>query len=234
MKSDVPKAIIAVAGKPILSHLLESIRASGLDACPVVVVGHKMDEIRDAFADVCAYAVQDKQLGTGHAVRCAKEEIGNADAVIVLYGDHPFVSAATLRKLAARHAERGNAMTLMTTVVPNFDGWYRAFQHWGRILRGENGHILGIREYKDATEVERAIQEVNPALFCFDAAWLWKNIERLGTKNVQGEYYLTDLVELAVTEGAKLSSIIVPAEEVIGINTPEELQIAEELLKRRA
>lgn len=234
MKSETPKAMITIAGKPILSHVLESIRTSGLDACPVVVVGHKMDEVRETFVDVCAFAVQDKQLGTGHALRSAKEHVGDADVIIVLYGDHPFVSSAALQKLAARHAERRNAITLMTTVVPNFNGWHRAFAHWGRILRGANGHILGIREYKDASEAERAIQEVNPALFCFDTKWLWKHIEQLGTKNVQGEYYLTDLVELAVSEGAKLSSIIVPAEEVIGINTPEELQIAEELLKRSA
>lgn len=234
MKSDLPKVLMPVAGKPILEHLLGSVRTSGLDPNPVIVVGYKSEEVCRAFGETCAYAFQEKALGTGHAVLSAKQVVGESKMVIVLYGDHPLISAAALQKLTERHTERGNDITLMTTVVPDFEGWHRAFQYWGRILRGSNGHILGIREYKDATETERAIHEVNPALFCFDAKWLWKNIERLGTKNAQGEYYLTDLVELAVSEGAKLSSIIVPAEEVIGINTLEELEIAEALLKQRA
>ncbi len=233
MKSDVPKALTPVGGKPILQYLVESVKASGLDPEPIVVVGHEGNRLCDVFGQACEYVVQDKQLGTGHAVLAAKDAVGGADAVIVLYGDHPFISAETLRKLARRHGERGNAVTMMTTTVPTFSDWYRAFSHWGRILRGKDGHIVGIRQYKDAGEAERQIREVDPALFCFDTKWLWKNIEQLKNENVQGEYYLTDLIGMAVAQGQKISSIDIASEEVIGINTQEEREIAEQVLTQR-
>jgi len=233
MKSDLPKVLTPIGGKPILAHLMASVKASGLDQKPVVVIGHERHRICEAFNGPCDYAVQEKQLGTGHAVVASKEVVGLSDAVIVLYGDHPFISSGTLKALAKRHEERGNTVTMMTATVPSFDGWHTAFQYWGRILRGQNGHIVGIREFKDATDDERAIREVNPSLFCFNAAWLWENLPKLGTKNVQGEYYLTDLVAMAVSQGNKLSSISVVPEEVIGINTPEEREIAEQLLAKR-
>ena len=232
MKSDVPKALTMVGGKPILQHIIENVRASGLDTKPVIVIGSEGQRICDAFNGGCEYAVQKKQLGTGDALRSAKHVVEKADAVIVLYGDHPFVSAKTIQKLASRHLERKNIITMMTAIVPSFNGWYRAFAHWGRVLRGKNSHIMGIQEYKDANDDQKNIHELNPALFCFDGKWLWENIDKLSNKNAQEEYYLTDLVARAVEQGEKLSSISVAPEEVIGINTQEEREIAEELLAK--
>lgn len=232
MKSDLPKVLTPVGGRPILARLMAAVKASGLDEKPVVVIGHERSRICDTFNGFCEYAVQEEQLGTGHAVLSAKQTVGDSDAVIVLYGDHPFISSETLLALAGRHEERGNTLTMMTVTVPSFEGWHAAFLYWGRILRGSNCHMTGIREFKDATDEERAIREVNPSLFCFRADWLWENLPKVGTKNVQGEYYLTDLVALAVSQGEKLSSISVAPEEVIGINTPEEQEIAEALLVR--
>lgn len=232
MKSDKPKVLTLVGGKPILAHLLDAVIASGIDPRPVVVVGYKADDVRKVTGDRCVYAEQTEQLGTGHAVTSAKEAVGDAQTVVVLYGDHPFIKAQTLRALAARHAERGNTVTLMTATVPSFDGWYAAFERWGRILRGADGHITSIREYKDAGTPERAMREVNPALFCFDAAWLWPHLKALRNENAQKEYYLTDLVAAALASGGKISSIPVDPEEVIGINTPEERDVAERLLPR--
>jgi bifunctional UDP-N-acetylglucosamine pyrophosphorylase/glucosamine-1-phosphate N-acetyltransferase len=233
MKSEVPKTLTLVGGKPILQYLVEAVKASGLERTPLVVVGRERGNLCGTFGETCDYVVQEQQLGTGHAVHVAKDAVGNADALIVLYGDHPFISAKTIQKLATRHIERGNTITIMTTTVPSLEGWYRAFTQWGRVLRGKNGHIVGIRENKDATEKEKSIRELNPALFCFDTKWLWENIERVSNKNAQGEYYLTDLIAMAVEQGQKLSSISVAPEEVIGINTQDEREIAEGLLKKR-
>ncbi len=232
MKSDVPKALTPVGGKPILQHLLESVRSSGLDPKPVIVIGPEGQRICDAFNGGCEYAVQQKQLGTGDAVRAAQQTVGDAEAIIVLYGDHPFISAKTLKKLAKRHEERGNTVTMMTTSVPDFEGWHRAFVQWGRILRGRDSHIVGIPQYKDADEKIRAIKELDPALYCFQTAWLWANIDKLKKENVQREYYLTDMIAMAVEQGEKLSAISVAPEEVIGINTQDEREIAEELLAK--
>lgn len=229
MKSDAPKALTLIGERPILGHLLDAVAASGLDPCPAVVVGYKAEEIKAAMGNRCVYAIQTEQLGTGHAAASAKETVSDADIVVILYGDHPFISAGTLQRLVARHTERQNTLTLMTTKVPSFKGAYAGFERWGRILRGENRHIVGIKEYKDATEQERRITELNPSLFCFDAAWLWENAAILRNENAQKEYYLTDLVAAVIDQGKKISSIEIAPEEVVGINTPEEREIAEAL-----
>jgi bifunctional UDP-N-acetylglucosamine pyrophosphorylase / glucosamine-1-phosphate N-acetyltransferase len=233
MRSDLPKALVPVGEKPILQYLLESVAASELDPKPIVVIGHERKHICEAFGARCDYAVQEFQKGTAHAVLSAKKNVGAADAVVVLYGDHPFVSPGSLRRLAKRHLAARDTLTLMTTTVPSFNGWYRVFQHWGRILRDGKGKIAGIREFKEAYEDERAVREVNPALMCFDARWLWDNIEKVRPNNSQGELYLTDLVALAFAQGQKIDTLEIAPEEAIGINSPEEKEIAEAILERK-
>ena len=234
MKSDLPKALVPVGDKPILQHLLENVVASGLDAKPVVVIGHERTRICDAFGGKCDYAVQEFQKGTAHAVMAAKPNVGPADAVVVLYGDHPFVSAGALRRLAKAHLNERNILTMFTTTVPSFEGWYRAFMHWGRIVRDAKGKLAGIRQFKDAYDDEKAIRELDPAMFCFDATWLWTNIEKVRPNNAQGELYLTDLVALAFAQGQKIGTLEIAPEEAIGINSVEEKEIAEAILARRA
>lgn len=232
MGADLPKVLLPIAGKPILRHLIESIDESGIDGVPVAVVNpDNRGIISEALGEACRYAVQEEPLGTGHAVMCAKNAVGECDAVIVLYGDHPFVSSDALRRLVSVHEEQCPLISIMTTIVPTFDGWYSVFRHWGRILRDSHGHILGIREYKDAMESEQEIREVNPALFCFNAKWLWANVAQLKNLNAKGEYYLTDLIELAVTQGSEIASLQIRPEESIGVNTPEEFALAEELYR---
>lgn len=233
MKQDFPKALTLVGGKPILQYLIQSIEDSQVDGIPIVVTGPEGIRFCDSFNMECEYVMQEKQLGTGHAAMVTKETVGEAEALIIMYGDHPFISAESLRRLAERHETRGNTITMMTVIVPNYDDWYQSFEHWGRIQRGSDGHIVGIKEYKDATEEERNIKEVNPALFCFDTKWLWENVEKLNNNNVQGEYYLTDLVAMAVSQGQSISSLDIKPEEAIGINSPQELRMAEQVLKKR-
>lgn len=233
MNSDIPKALTLVGGKPILQYLHDAISASKIDGDPIVVIGPERIQLCESFGGSCDYAVQEEQLGTGHAVLVTKDIVGDTDALVVINGDQPLISAKALHKLTVRHVERGNIITMMTTKVPSFNDWFQAFRQWGRILRGKDGHIKGIREFKDCTDEEKRITELNPSLFCFDTKWLWKNIESLETKNAQGEYYLTDLIALAVSQNEKLSSIDVAPEEVLGINTQEERDIVEGVLQRR-
>ncbi len=233
MKSDVPKALTPIDGKPILQHLYGSVKESGVDGKPVIVIGHERKKLCESFGGDCDYVVQEEQLGTGHAVMVCKDSVQDADAVIVLYGDHPFVSSQTLRRLSELHNRGGGVLTMMTSTIPSFDDWHRVFLQWGRILRDTHGHVIGIREYKDAMDSEREIREVNPSFFCFDTKWLWENISQIKNFNAKGEYYLTDLVELAVAQGHEIYSMNVAPEEAVGINTLEELQIAEEVLANR-
>lgn len=233
MKQDLPKALTPIGGKPILQYLYESIKATGLDGDPIVVIGPERVPLCETFGGICDYVVQEQQLGTGHAVGVTKEAVGDADAVIVLYGDHPFITSDSILKLTQRHEERGNVVTMMTTCLPDFESWRKAFSHWSRVVRGGDGHIVRDVQFKDATDEDKKITEVNPCLYCFDATWLWENISALKNENAQQEYYLTDLIAVAVKQGQKLSSIEVAPEEVIGINTQEERVIAEKLLLQR-
>jgi bifunctional UDP-N-acetylglucosamine pyrophosphorylase/glucosamine-1-phosphate N-acetyltransferase len=233
MKQDIPKTLTPVGGKPILQHLHESIIASDVGGAPVVVISPDQPKLCDAFAGECMYAYQEEQLGTAHAASMAGEQVDDVDSVIVLYGDHPFVSADSIKGLAKLHEESAGVLTMLTTTVPSFDDWYKGYNHWGRVLRDADGHIIGVREYKDAMESEREIMELNPSLFCFDRKWFWENIGQVKNTNASGEYYLTDMVELAVVQGHKIVSMSIPPEEAIGINTQEERAVAEKLLAER-
>lgn len=239
MKQDIPKALTPVAGKPILQHLLESIEASGLEMNPVVVIGKDSPRLGEVIGRSCTHAIQEEQLGTGHAVRCARDYVQDADALIVLYGDHPFLSASTLNRLASTHsvAQRGLGtppITMATTTLPSTEGWYQAFEKWGRILRDSSGRVIGNRQFKDASDEEKQILERDPALFCFKTDWLWGRLAQLKNENAQGEYYLTDLIGMAFQEGIEIPTVSIPPEEAIGINTPEEKEIAEEILRKRS
>lgn len=232
MGADVPKALVTVAGKPIIQRIYESVMESEVDGVPVVVVGHERTKLCASFQGECEYVVQEEQLGTAHAVKVCKDAVDDADAVIVLNGDHPLVSSHTLRKLADLHKRVGGVLTMMTTTVPSFEEW-SIYSHWGRIVRDSHGHIIAIKEYKDAMESEREIKEVNPSFFCFDASWLWENIGQIKNFNANSEYYLTDLIELAVAQGNEITSMSISPDEAVGINTQAEVEIAEKILAER-
>lgn len=232
MKQDLPKALTPIGGKPILQYLYESISDSNVDGAPVVVMAPDQPKLCEGWNGSCDYVIQQDQLGTGHAVNACREAVTDADAIIVLYGDHPFISAETLQRLAELHTHSEGVLSIMTTNVSSFDEWPN-YYHWGRIVRDKNKQIMAIREYKDSMESELAITEVNPALYCFDTKWLWESIGQIKNYNAKGEYYLTDLVELAVAQGHNIASLSIPPEEAVGINTQEERVIAEKLLLQR-
>ncbi|MFA5109203.1 MAG: sugar phosphate nucleotidyltransferase [Patescibacteria group bacterium] len=230
MNSELPKTLVPLKNRPMIKYLLDSVTATGIDPGPLIVVSPDNKEIisRELTDYSVGYAVQDRPLGTGQAVSCVEdflsEEIKN---VLVLYGDHPFFRSESIRKFILTKPE---SLAMMTVKLPDFDDWRRNFYHWGRIIRDEKGQIIKITEFKDASEEERAITEVNPAVMCFNRDWLFKNLKRIKNDNKSQEYYLTDLVKIAFEEGFVIGSVAVGPQEAMGINSPEELKIAESLL----
>ncbi|MBI3888944.1 NTP transferase domain-containing protein [Candidatus Nomurabacteria bacterium] len=230
MKSDLPKVLETVKGKPMIKYLLESIEKSGVDSRPAIVVGYKKEEVIKTLGDSYDYVVQDKQLGTGHAVIMTQKILENyADNIMVLYGDHPLISPETIKKLEDMHLKSNSKLTLATFTVPDFEDWRTIFyKNFSRIIRDENGNIVKDVQFKDATDEEKKVRELNPCYFCFESGWLWENLKKLNTDNAQKEYYLTDLVKIAMKEKGKIQSINIDLSEALGINSKEELKILEE------
>lgn len=232
MGQSFAKVLTPFAGKPLIVHLLEAIKNSDIDPKPVIVLGFDRDRVRKELGEKYDYVIQEEQLGTGHAVQCAEGELrGTSDAVLVLYGDQPFLKPETIRKIAELHKEIKPVITMATVTVPDFKSWRATFYDFGRIVRNHSGEITAIVEKKDATEAELNIREVNPSYFCFDADWLWRHLPNLNQENAQGEFYLTDLVRIAVTARDTVASVAVDPKESIGINTPDHLELAEGLHK---
>ncbi len=231
MGGEVPKVLTLFNGRPIIEYSLDAAAELELPLRPVVVVGFGAEMVKERLGDRVEYALQAEQLGTGHAVLCARDIVaGKFENVIVLYGDHPNIKAETIRRLLALHAAENPAITMMTLAVPDFLGVYSLFRGFGKIVRGADGKILKNVEVKDANDEEKNIRELNPSLYCFNAPWLWENLPKVGNKNKSGEYYLTDMVGLAIQQGQKIASLEIDYRECIGVNTPEELRIAGEII----
>ncbi len=230
MNSPLPKVLMPLAGRPIIEYLLRSIIKAKVDGRPVIVVSPDNKEIIKKTLDAysCDYAIQEEQLGTGHAFACARSLFGpEVKNVISFYGDHPFVQADTVKKLVDRHK---GVITMVTVKVDDFDDYRKNFYYWGRIVRGGDGEVKEIVEFKDATEEEREIKEVNPGFYCFDRNWVCDNIDELKNDNKQKEYYLTDLIGLAFAQNYKINTITIGPRQAVGINSPEELAVAESLV----
>ncbi len=231
--TDTPKAMFPLNGKPMVSFVVNTAQAAGFSARQIcLVVGFQKEKVMEYFKDTVSYAVQQEQLGTGHAVGVAKETLRDIDTVVVLYGDMPFVTVDSVTRLLSTHQERGNTVTLMTVTVPNFEGQYAPLYSFSRVVRRtSDGHIERLVEMKDATEEQMKIHELNPCYFCFRADWLWENLKKLNNHNAQKEYYLVDVVKMAIEQGEKISSITIDPTEAVGINTPDDLEQAKQLKK---
>lgn len=230
MGSDVPKVLAPLNGRPMIKHLLEAAFKSGVDSSPVIVVSSEnknmiAGELKEYNLQ---YALQEQQLGTADALHCAQDKIGQEiERVVVINGDHPFVRSETIEKLSQA---RGDTVTMLTAEVEDFNDWRANFWHWGRIVR-KNGEIVEIKEFKDANEDIKKIREVNPAMYMFASDWLWTNIKKINNSNAQAEYYLTDLIKLAFIDQRKIGSIVINPKEAMGINSKEELETAEKLVR---
>ena len=233
MKSDEPKALVMFRGKPFLRHVLDTVSTLRLPIPPVIVVCYKKELIKEVIGNGYVYAEQDEPLGTGHAVAAAKKSMEPGhQTVLVLYTDQLLISKETIENLLGRHNEKKPAITIATASMPDFEEWRSALRHFGRIVRQSDGQVDTIVEFKDATEKEKLIKELNLAVYAFDAAWLWKNIGLLKNENAQKEYYLTDLIGIARSQNEKIESVpIANIIESVHPNSQEELRLLENLLK---
>ncbi|MEW6408305.1 MAG: NTP transferase domain-containing protein [Patescibacteria group bacterium] len=227
-----PKVLTELNGKAIIQYLIDSINQAKICKKPLIVVGYKANLVKQCLGKKYDYILQKEQLGTGHAVACAKNHfLGKVDNILVLYGDHPFISSSTIKNLDLLHQKEKRVLTMMTTIVKDFNSWRAPLYDFGRVLRNDANEIIGIIEKKDATPLQLEIKEVSPSYFCFKSDWLWKNIDKITNRNKQKEYYLPDLVKIAISQGHQIASIIGNPLECLGINTKEQLELISKLNK---
>jgi bifunctional UDP-N-acetylglucosamine pyrophosphorylase/glucosamine-1-phosphate N-acetyltransferase len=226
MKSNLPKVLHRLLGKPMAWYALEAARQVTATQ-PVMVIGHGAEQVRLVLGDVADYVLQAPQLGTGHAVMQAEPLLaGKTDLVLVTYADMPLLKADTLSRLLKMAQSHTDPVTMLTVTTNEVRGF-------GRILRDANGQVSGIIEEAQATTEQLMIHELNPGVYCFRADWLWQALKRIQL-SPKGEYYLTDLVGMAVTQGHTIQSLSVEdLDEMIGINTRQHLAQAEGLLRQR-
>lgn len=232
MLSEEPKALAMLKGKPFLKHILDTIKKLDENIKPIIVVGHKKEHIKEVFGKNYIYAEQHEQLGTGHAVMSAKNVINNPhEIVLVLATDQPLVSKETLERIISIHTSKKPTITLATVTVPDFKDWRVGLNHFGRIIRNENGLVKGIVEFKDTNSEEKNIKEINPALYTFDATWLWENLKKIKNKNAQSEYLLTDIIKIAFDQNKKIETVkISNILEAFQPNSKGELETLEKLV----
>lgn len=230
MKSPLPKVLHEVGGRPVVAHVLELAHRVGLRR-PVVVVGHGRERVHAAIARDwdCRFVSQPVQRGTADAVSRAVEVLEDFHGtVVVLSGDVPLLREETLKALLEDHERAGRGVTLLTAALDDPSGY-------GRIVRDATGQVTAIVEEKDASSEQRAILEVNSGTYCFDADRLRSVLDGIGPDNRQGEFYLTDAVRLMREAGVPVGAMVAPeAFEVLGVNTPEELERARVLYERRS
>ena len=226
MKSRLPKVLHPILGRPMAYYALEAARQV-TQSTPVMVIGHAAEQVRKALGDQAEYVLQEPQLGTGHAVMQAEPFLaGKSDLVLVIYADMPLLTAQTLGLLVEKSRSHTGPVSMLMVTADETRGF-------GRILRDRNGHVMGIVEEAQATTEQLEIHELNPGVYCFQADWLWNALKRIQL-SPKGEYYLTDLVGMAVEQGADIQTMSVEnPSEVIGINTRVHLAQADVLMRQR-
>ncbi len=223
---NLPKVLRQANGRSLISYVLDNISFIPKEDT-VVVVGYQKEKVMEALGDAYCYAVQAEQLGTGHAVMCAKDALAGYDGnVLLLYGDMPLLSRQTYQKLIRYHEETGAACTLLTAVIDDPPAY-------GRIVRDSAGNLVDMVEAKDCTPEQLAITELNVGVYVFDAKLLFENLGKLQNNNAQGEYYITDIPKILLSQGHKISTAqVADPMESYGVNTMEDLAVCEAYLQR--
>jgi len=228
MKSTTVKVLHRAAGRPLIDYVVDLAKQIS-DKPPVVIVGHQREAVQKWLGDRARYAVQEEQLGTGHAVLQAAKILGKSGPrnILILSGDVPLTRAETLKGLIEEHERSRNALTLLTMTLPDP-------AMYGRIVRDSSGGVVKIVEAKDAGDTEKKIGEVNAGIYVFAREPLFENLDKLSSDNAQGEYYLTDLLGMLRKSGQRVGAMIVDDPvEAIGVNSRAELATVEEIIQRR-
>ncbi|HLS35633.1 MAG TPA: bifunctional UDP-N-acetylglucosamine diphosphorylase/glucosamine-1-phosphate N-acetyltransferase GlmU [Bacillota bacterium] len=227
MKSGLYKVLHPIAGRPMVLHVLEQLKPLQLEKI-ATVVGYGAEDVISAIGDKSEFVTQEEQLGTGHAVMQAEDLLGNLDGTtLIVCGDTPLITSETYQALLEHHEETGAKATILTAEAPNPTGY-------GRIIRNEENQVQRIVEEADTTSEERLVQEINTGTFCFDNRALFHALQNVSNDNAQGEYYITDVIEILKNEGETVEAYLTfDFDETIGINDRVALAEAEKILKRR-
>ncbi|HFJ9284349.1 TPA: bifunctional UDP-N-acetylglucosamine diphosphorylase/glucosamine-1-phosphate N-acetyltransferase GlmU [Bacillus toyonensis] len=227
MKSKLYKVLHPVCGKPMVQHVVDQVTQLELQKL-VTVVGHGAEMVQEQLGNVSEFALQAEQLGTAHAVDQAASVLANEEGTtLVICGDTPLITAETMEALLQQHKEAGAMATVLTAYIEEPAGY-------GRIVRNENGHVEKIVEHKDANEKELAIKEINTGTYCFDNKALFASLSKVSNDNVQGEYYLPDVIEILKNEGHIVSAYQTEHfDETLGVNDRVALSQAEIIMKNR-
>jgi UDP-N-acetylglucosamine diphosphorylase/glucosamine-1-phosphate N-acetyltransferase len=226
MGSDLPKVVHEVAGKPMVQWVVDAVREAGADRV-ILVVGHGADIVKEAIPN-CEYVTQEPQLGTGHAVLVCKETLADFDGdILILGGDGPLLRASTVHDMVALQLETSACATLATSIIPDPTGY-------GRIVRDDDDTFSAIIEHKNATVEQRKIHEVYPSYAVFEATKLWECLDALEPNPLTNEYYLTEVPRMLKDRGEVVEVInAVAPEDILSINTQEQLQEVEAFLLAR-
>lgn len=227
MCSHLPKVVHCVAGRPMVVHVVDAVREAGVEKI-VLVVGHGRNAVEELFTPGSVeFAVQEEQLGTGHALLQAGNKVSQDDTILVLAGDTPLLQPSTLKTLIDYHLNSQAAATVLTTQVENPYGY-------GRIIRGPDGAFQSIREEKDADAGQKLIREINSGMYCLQVKDALAVLDHIGAENAQGEYYLTDILQILKNNGKTVEALSLDArEDMYGINDRIQLAQAEAIMRQR-
>ena len=216
-----------VCGKEMVNHVIDNMREAGIEDVNVII-GNGSELVKESTKDRnVSYSLQEEQLGTGHAVKCAKEFLQGKDGVVAVFtGDAPLTRVETIEKLIKEHIEKGNKATLLSAYVDDPTGY-------GRIIRDDNKEVLKIVEHKDCNEEELKVNEMNAGMYCFDIKSLLSSLEKLNNNNVQGEYYLTDVIGILKDKKEKVGALVTDYEDTLGVNSRAQLAEVEKVLRKR-
>ncbi|HJV47533.1 MAG TPA: bifunctional UDP-N-acetylglucosamine diphosphorylase/glucosamine-1-phosphate N-acetyltransferase GlmU [Bacillota bacterium] len=227
MKSKLYKVLHPVCGKPMIQHIVDRLKALEVNEI-VVVVGHGAKQVKEQLGTSIQYAFQEQQLGTAHAVLMSSDHLKDKEGTtIVVTGDTPLIKEQTLHNLMQHHLKSGSCATVLTTELNNPMGY-------GRIIRNQDGYVERIVEHKDATEDERRIMEISTGIFCFNNKKLFEALTQVRNDNVQGEYYLPDVIEILKKNNDIISAFLTEdAEDGMGVNDRIQLSQVEQIMRKR-
>lgn len=226
IKSNLPKVLHKVCGKEMVNHVIDTMRTAKIDDINVII-GKGAELVKSStMSRNVSYSLQEEQLGTGHAVKCAIDFLKDKKGIVGIFaGDAPLIKSNTIEELFDTHIKNNNMATLLTSIVNDPTGY-------GRVVRSGD-EVIKIVEHKDCNEEELKINEMNAAIYCFDIESLLAALEKLSNNNSQGEYYLTDVIGILKEEGKKVGALSIDYEETIGVNSRVQLAEAEEILRNR-